>query len=420
MMTNLYPPLIGGIQRSVASFAAALRRRGHRVVIIAPECGAPEDGDVDTVRVPAIQNFGGDVYPLPLPAPGRVRETLDTVRPDLIHSHHPFLLGDAALSAARSRALPLVYTHHTMWEHYVGRTGESAILRRFVVELSTDYANLCDVVIAPSAGARAALLASGVTRPVHVVPTGIQLEQFTGLDRRAARRQSDIAQDAFVVGHVGRLRPQKNLDYLCAAIIPFLHRHPLARFLLVGDGPSLRGMEAAFEQAGVLDRVVRTGSLHGAALAGAYSAMDVFAFASHSESQGIVLAEALASGLPIVGLDAVGVRDVVTDGVTGLLLPADAHPRTFAAALGQVMAWDAAKRGEVSAAGIQRAADFSMDRCVDKLLDCYQQARAVHVAGSNGANAGSGLRAQWTLWSGRAASMLRALRHELGAGAGPV
>ena len=122
MLTNTYPPVVSGVARSIVAFDEEFRRRGHEVLIIAPEADDASGDDPHVVRVPAIQHFNGSDFPLPVPSPGLVAATVDDFRPDVIHAHHPFFLGNSALRLARSREVPLVFTHHTMYDQYTHYT----------------------------------------------------------------------------------------------------------------------------------------------------------------------------------------------------------------------------------------------------------------------------------------------------------
>src|SRR5690606_36914192 len=138
-----------------------------------------------------------------------------------------------------------------------------------------------------------------------------------------------IPPDSLIVGHVGRLAPEKNLSYLAEGVALFLQREAAARFLVVGDGPWRKELKDVFARHGVADRLLLAGKRTGRTLREAYRAMDVFAFASLSETQGMVLAEAMAAGVPVVALNASGVREMVRDGSNGFLLPSSAPPAAF-------------------------------------------------------------------------------------------
>ena len=415
MMTNTYLPIVGGVAHSVATFTEDYRARGHRVLVVAPQTeGAPADEE-DVVRVPAIQHFNGSDFAAPLPAPGRLNEALDAFRPDLIHAHHPYLLGMTALRVARSRDLPLVFTHHTRYElytHYV--PADSPAFRRFVIELATRYANLCDQVFAPSESIAELIRARGVRTPIDVVPTGVDVAVLARGDGAAFRARHGIPPDAFVVGHLGRLAPEKNLAFLAEAVACFLSQEPRAVFLLVGLGPAEEAIRHTLARAGLLGRLYHAGVLRGRAVADAYRAMDVFAFASQSETQGMVLVEAMAAGVPVVGLDAPGVRDVLRDRVNGRLLYEETV-NAFCGALHWVVRLPDEARERLREGARATAREFSRERCAERALACYERLLSGHRQQHPAAEYEQWerlrhlLRAEWEIVKGLAASAASAL-----------
>lgn len=373
MMTNTYLPHVGGVARSVSTFADEYQRLGHEVLVVAPRLAGRVSRKAETIveRVAAIQNFNGSDFSVRLPWAATMSGRLDAYAADIVHAHHPFLLGDTALRLATTRSLPLIFTHHTRYEDYVHYVPfASAALRRAAIQLSTEYANMCDGVIAPSASIASLIRRRGVTVPVQVVPTGVDTAAFARGDGRRARLRFKVPADAFVVGHVGRLAPEKNLGYLAEAVSLFLKRQPSAWFLVVGGGPSEAGFRDVFRKRGVADRLVMAGSQTGRMLHDAYRAMNLFAFSSRSETQGLVVAEAMAAGLPVVALRAPGVREVVRPEINGFLLPTEAPPAAFARALAKLTA-DRRLKTAFSAAAISTAAEFSRERCAKMALSFY-------------------------------------------------
>lgn len=394
-MTNTYAPHVGGVARSVAAFTRSFRARGHRVVVVCPIFEGAPARETDVVRIPALQKFNGSDFSVVLPVPGALNALVRELEPDVIHAHHPFLLGATAHRLARAYRIPMVFTHHTMYERYTHYVpGDSPALKRFVVSLSTSFANLCDLVFAPSESVAQEIARRGVTAPVEVVPTGVDTEALGTGDGPAFRAELGIPDDAFVVGHLGRLAPEKNLPFLTRAVARFLAAEPRARFLVVGVGPSADDLAAVLRAGGLTGRLHTAGILQGQSLVNAYHAMDAFAFASLSETQGLVVAEAMAAGVPVVALDAPGVREVVRDGENGRLLPAEtgsgAGPGAGAgaaagegsgaeAAFADALAWVAA-RGPEGAAALRRAAlataaRLSLDRTADQALALYERLR---------------------------------------------
>jgi 1,2-diacylglycerol 3-alpha-glucosyltransferase len=372
MATNTFSPHVGGVARSVQGFSSEFRRQGHRVVVVAPVFEGTPLEETDVVRVPAIQNFNGSDFSVPMPISGKVVSALKTFSPQIVHSHHPFLLGDTALRVAATRDIPVVFTHHTMYEkytHYV--PGDSRHLKRFVLDLVTGYCNLCDAVIAPSGTVAEEIVRRGVKVSVEIIPTGVNVGLFASGDGDAFRKRMGIPPDAFLVGHVGRLAPEKNLSFLAGCVVRFLQRDGRAHFFLAGEGLLKEEIRKSFADRGLLERYHDGGVMTHAELASAYRGMDVFAFASLTETQGMVLTEAMAAGTPVVALDASGVREVVRDGVNGRLLPRE-NQEDFVSALVWVAGLSAEEKRRLGEGIAGTADEFSMARTAAKALALYE------------------------------------------------
>ncbi len=377
MMTNTFTPHVGGVARSVSSFTEEYRRRGHRVLVVAPQFPGTPQEESDVVRVPAIQNFNGSDFSMVLPVFSDLDDALDQFNPDLIHSHHPYLLGMTALREARTRNLPLVFTHHTLYEHYTHYVPvDSPAFKRFVIELATRYANLCDEVFAPSGSIKTLLQKRGVKTPIEVLPTGVDVARFAQGDGLAFRRRLGIPESAFVVGHLGRLAPEKNLDFLAEAVCVFLHKQADAHFIIAGSGPCKTAIEQTFTAHGLTGRLHMADVLIGRNLVDAYHAMDVFAFASKTETQGLVLVEAMAAQVPIVALDATGSRDVVKDKINGRLVKEETVS-AFVEALQWIVQLPSPQRNLLKQAAADTAREFSLSRTAETALQCYEE--LIHV-----------------------------------------
>jgi glycosyltransferase involved in cell wall biosynthesis len=415
MFTNVFLPHVGGVSHSVQRLARGLRQLGHHVTVVAPEWdGRPLD-ETDVVRVPAIQNVTDMDFALPLPVPRHVAQAVKKVQPDLVHSHHPHLLGSMALRVTAEHQLPLVFTYHTRYECYVHYVySESAALGAFAARLGSGYCQLAEQVIAPSESTRQLLEERGVKTPIATIPTGVDLHEYADGDGAAARSRFGIPRDSFLCGTVSRLGPEKNLLFLSRSVSRFLQDHGGAHFLAVGYGPSRQEMEATFADRGVLNRCHFAGKTTGRDLVNAYHAMDAFVFASTTETQGMVVVEALAAGCPVIALDAPGAREAVQDGRNGRLVH-DQDEDVFADGL----AWLAKRNREaahlLSEQAVQSARTFDVDRCVDKVQKLYERVlerRHPGLPGTTGAWSGAlrGLQRDWAIWGNRFAALVAALR----------
>ncbi len=416
MMTNTYLPHVGGVARSVETVRRALLARGHPVTIVAPDFDEAIEDEDGVIRLAALQNFNGSDFSVRLPLPNLLTARLEDFGTELVHSHHPFLLGDTALRVAASLCVPIVFTHHTLYERFTQYVpGDSPALKRFTIRLATDYANLCDHVIAPSQSIAKLLRARGVTTPMTAIPTGIDPAEFADGDRVASRRRCELPTEGLVVGHVGRLAPEKNLPFLARAVARFLHQHPDARFLVVGDGPAGDEVRQVFRREKLSERLHMTGVMSGEDLRAAYHAMDVFAFASTSETQGMVLAEAMMAGVPVVAIDAPGAREIVVDRENGRLLESE-DEASFAQALGELAELTVDLRAACSEAARRTAEAFSVDACTERVLTAYEEAREHHAGETVEDDAWHNLleriKTEWQLWTDRGEAVIDSLLDE--------
>jgi glycosyltransferase involved in cell wall biosynthesis len=373
MMTNTYTPIIGGVECSINSFAGEFRKQGHQVRIVAPTFKDMPTEEENVVRLPAIQRFHGTDFSINLPVPGALSRVLKDFSPDIIHSHHPFLVGDLALRISSQQAIPIVFTYHTMFEDYVHYLPiQNAMIKRFVVELSAGYADLTHQVLVPSESIKKILLEREVKTPIEVIPTGVDIGRFAKGSGAKFRKNFKIPDDAFVIGHVGRLAPEKNLDFLSFCVANFCRQKKTAHFLVVGEGPSVQHMKTIFRNANMENRLCLTGVLQNQELVDSYHAMDIFAFSSQTETQGLVLVEAMAAGLPIVAVDATGVRDMLRDRVNGRLVDQE-NEDNFIYALFWFVRRTPQQKEALRQAALTTASEFSIEFCAHKMLQIYKK-----------------------------------------------
>jgi glycosyltransferase involved in cell wall biosynthesis len=207
----------------------------------------------------------------------------------------------------------------------------------------------------------------GVETAIEVIPTGVDAQRMHQGNGSALRERMKIPPNAQVIGHTGRLAPEKNLQFLAKAVAEFIDYHPKTHFLVVGEGPSKNAMKSVFKNSSLDSNIHFTGNLKGQDLVDSYHAMDIFAFASKSETQGMVLVEAMAAGVPVVALDAPGARDVITHQKNGWLIDSD-DPAAFVSALRQASCLSKEEEEKLQQALQQTAKEFSMIRSAKQAL----------------------------------------------------
>lgn len=321
VFTDSYRPYTSGVVRSVELFAKHLERLGHRVYVFAPRYPGcpPEEGVFRFLSVPAPTQRE---FALAIPFSPTLGATVRRLGLDVIHVHSPFLLGRLGASAARRHGLPLVFTYHTLYDKYVHYVPFFPGLTRQVVNLYTrKFCNRCDLVVVPSTAVADLLRQRGVTVPLAVIPTGVELERFHGLDRTWLKSRFGLPSEAKILLFVGRLGKEKNVEFLFSAFARLRTLPDLGplKLVLVGGGNAEERLRRLAKDLGVAEEVVFAGTLPPEEVAKCYAGADLFVFASLTETQGLVLAEAKAAGLPAVAVDAAGVRDTVRHGVDGYL-----------------------------------------------------------------------------------------------------
>jgi glycosyltransferase involved in cell wall biosynthesis len=415
MMTNTYRPIVGGLERSVEIFTREYRKRGHQALIVTAQFAETPEQEQEVIRVPAIRNVNKTDYSLPMPLSGTISDALKRFAPQVIHSHHPFLLGGTGLRLAGEMRAPLVFTYHTMFEQYTYvLPGDSAALKQFVVEYAVRYANLCDYVIAPSESVAGILRERGVRSRIASIPTGIYVDQFESGEGKTFRKRLDIPESAFVVGYCGRVSPEKNLGFLSRSVAKFLELRPDAYFLVVGEGVMLDEIRRLFSDRKMASRLRTPGVQRGRSLADSYDAMDVLAFASQSETQGLVLAEAMAAGVPVVAVDAPGVREILRDGENGRLIGREDEEQ-LVSALQWVYGLSKRRLADLAAEARSTAEASSVQHSVERTLDIYRQVIAEGRRARRGeertfwTEARRNLESEWRLFQTLAAAAADAL-----------
>ena len=332
LFTNNYLPFRGGVTTSVETLRRGLDALAHRAWVFAPAPSVPLADPPWVFRYPSIPAPTYPGFALPVPYSPRLFRTARALDPDIVHAQHPFLLGPTARRLARRHGCPLVFTYHTRYEKYAHYV---PLPERFVaalaVRLSCRFASSADLVIAPSARIAETLRERGVTAPVVVVPTGIPLDLFCPGDRREARRRLGLPSDARLCLYVGRLDREKSVDRIIDAFGTIADAVGDAHLILVGEGTHLPAAQRRAEASAARDRIHFHRGMAREALPKFYRAADLFLFASETETQGLVLAEAHGCGLPAVAVRASGVNEVVRDGESGLLTKAESRELAEAA-----------------------------------------------------------------------------------------
>jgi 1,2-diacylglycerol 3-alpha-glucosyltransferase len=320
LFTNNYLPFRGGVATAVETLRRGLEALGHRAWVFAP-AASPAPADPPFVfRYPSIPAPTYPGFALPVPVSRRLGRLGRALALDVVHVHHPFLLGPTGRRLARAAGCPLVFTYHTRYEKYAHYVPLPArLVELLAVRLACRFADSADLVVAPSEHVAETLRARGVRAEVAVVPTGVDLTLFSPGDRARARRRVGLPEEGLCCLYTGRLDREKSLERVLEAFESVAAAIPAATLHLVGKGSHAHALQRRAAAGPAAGRIVFHGGLPQEALPDYYRAADLFLFASETETQGLVLAEAHACGVPAVAVRASGVDEVVVDGETGLL-----------------------------------------------------------------------------------------------------
>jgi len=361
-----------GVVVSVASFARVLAALGHNVTIFTaqhPDMDGPEEG---VFRFPSFTFPLQVVYPLALPvATGKARKLLKFEHFDIIHSHSPMLMGHVAVSYHRRRNIPLIFTYHTLMEEYTHYVPlPQAWVKKRAINLSREYSNTSDHVITPTIHVATRLRQYRVYKPISVIPTGIDLDLMDLLPDRDLRSELGIPAHAPLLAYAGRIALEKNIPRLISAFRLVLQQEPDTHLLLIGGGPEEPMIQQLCEDYGIADHVRMTGFVSRELVAQGLRQADVFIFASETETQGLVLGEAMACHVPVVAVNAEVTQELVTNGREGFLVPDADGP--FADAI-LILLRDPRLRAEMGQRARQRAESISAFRCTERLVEIYQR-----------------------------------------------
>ena len=373
MISDVYFPRINGVSTSILTFRSELSTLGHKVTVVAPDYPTPTQVEPDIRRVASRRvPFDPEDRLMSRRALQAALRALASDDIDLIHVQTPFLAHYAGVALARQLRIPCIETYHTYFEeylfHYVPfmpRAWMRAAARGF----SRRQCNALDAVVVPSRAMREVLLGYGVRVPMHVIPTGLELGHWQGGDGAAFRERHAIACNRPVLVHVGRVAFEKNIDFLLRMLVRVRERVPDVLLVVSGDGPARGDLEALSRRLGLWDSVLFVGYLdRRTTLLDCYRAGDAFVFASNTETQGLVLLEAMALGVPVISTAVLGTRDIL-EAAQGALV-AHENERDFAEKVVRVLQ-DRALRVRLSHAAREDAACWSAPATAQRMAALY-------------------------------------------------
>jgi 1,2-diacylglycerol 3-alpha-glucosyltransferase len=356
--TDTYEPQINGVVKSIKSFENILRKKGHEVFVFCPKGSARYDKHVFP-----IESFSLPTYPeyrVGLPS-FDVVDKLKEIKPDVIHVHSPAPVGAIGLGLGKIFKIPVVMTYHTLLTEYFDYVGIEKTNKRVAERFTKWFFRKASLIVTPSESTKSLLKSYGIKTDIIVIPNPLEVSRI----RKGKKRKNSKP----IVLHVGRLCKEKRIDVVLRSFKKVLQEKE-ANLIITSDGPYREQLEDIAKNLGIEKNVKFTGYLSGRSLANLYSKADIFVSASDTETQGIVLLEAFASGCPVIVRNAMGFKDYVVDKKNGLLFN-DENDLTKKILL---LLNNKALRNRLVKNGFETIEDFTISSSSDKIEFLYNDA----------------------------------------------
>jgi glycosyltransferase involved in cell wall biosynthesis len=370
VVSNAYEPSLSGVVTSIKTFRQALTAAGHEVFIFAPRYAHYTDTDPNIQRFPALDLTSMVDLSYAWPYRRRMIEAARALKPDLVHSQHPSVMGDRAVDIARALKISLIATMHCKYDDYarvytpVLRAFISGITRRTVGK----FVRQCDHIIVPAPNVQEWMDHTySPSIPVSIVPTPIDIDLFKRNKTNVIEKTFGVVREDAML-YVGRLSAEKNLDFLVRSLPYILEKRPSTRLILVGKGARRRHLYHLAKKLKVADALILAGTAPGEDIPRLVASAGVFVFSSVIETQALSMIEAMAVGTPVVALDSPATRDVLSDG-GGVLVPAD--EKAFANEVVALMD-DRKRQKALGEQARKNASQYSIPETLKKLLTVYQ------------------------------------------------
>lgn len=371
VFTDSYFPILNGVSVSVHALVQGLRDRGHSVHLFTAGAPGYSDDDPNIHRFRSLETPIARGYPLAIPPFYRTLRVFRRYQFDLIHTHTPFTIGFVGLRWAESHELPIVSTYHTLYDRYAHylRFLPRRYIRFRIAKHTNFYYNRVQEVLTPSETAKKWLERHSVHTPITVIPTGVPRGPL--LDRVEARASLGISPEQRILLYTGRLAREKNLDTLFEAAAVLFRQDSSLRLWLVGDGPFREECRGMTRRLAIGDRVRFVGFVPRDEVNRYYAAADLFVFPSMTETQGLVVLEAMNYGLPAIAVGGGGASENIENGRNGFVVKND--PVEFAHACSDILG-DDGLYARLSEGASQTARAQGPEQMIDKVLEVYGRA----------------------------------------------
>jgi 1,2-diacylglycerol 3-alpha-glucosyltransferase len=382
IFTNNYLPNPYGVSTSIETFRREFEKRGHTVYIFAPKFPGYIDENPRVFRYPALDINIKFRFPLAIPYSFKMNRILKNLDIDIIHAQHPNLLGSAARKWARKLArrrgeknIPLVFTWHTLYDHYTDFVPflPKKFTANYMIKRAVKFANSADAVVVPTDSIIPILKNWGVVKEMSPIATGVVEEEFQNSDKKVVRKKYGIGDDEILLLLITRLTAEKNVEFVFQSVAEILKERKNVKFLVSGDGYLLPDLQKYCEKEGISQKVIFSGIIPRNEIKNYYAAGDIFVHGSKSETQGMILTEAMYMGLPIVAVCATGVTSLIQNNRNGFLACVTGEKEFAYMITKLILDKDLREKTSQESARIVRE-NFTSSVCAEKMLEVYKKA----------------------------------------------
>ena len=379
-ISDVYFPRVNGVSTSIRTFTEEFTKSGHEVTLIAPRYPVGEKDEADIVRIPSrYLPMDPEDRMMHARAIKRLCPELKRRQFDIIHIHTPFVAHYLGLWLSRRLGIPAVESYHTYFEEYLDLYLPwlpRKLLRYIARRLSRNQCNAVNVSVVPTRPMLDVLDSYGVTGEIEIIPTGIPSERFRDGQGQWFRQEYGIAASRELLLYVGRVAHEKNIDFLIRMLARMVIKRPQVLLVIAGEGPAREGLIEQVHAKGLSGQVLFVGYLSRKhELANCYAAADIFVFASNTETQGLVLLEAMQTGTPVVTTAVMGTAEIMRDGLGGLIAKEDVDD--FAGKVDAVLS-DESLRKRLMKEAYEKAQAWDAGLMAQKMLELYDRQRCLH------------------------------------------
>ncbi|MBX3036611.1 MAG: glycosyltransferase [Anaerolineales bacterium] len=327
LFTDTYAPQVNGVSISLQLISEGLKNRGHQVTIFAPKFPGYKDDQPNVMRLPSLKYLNNP--PIYVAVLGTPRSTWSLTRKhfDVLHAHSPLSVGLLAYLTASTKRLPLIYTYHTSitdYTHYLKFIGGTRLIKYGAGWFSSTTTNLGDQIVVPSPKFYRLLMQQKVRKPIHIIPNGIDLSSFQRAKKPGSlRNRLNVSADAPILLTVGRMDPEKRLDFIVDAFVKISKQIPNTQLVFAGDGSARKKLEEKVNALDVKNNIHFLGMVNRNDLPDVFHDATLFLSASTTEVHPISVIEAIASGLPLVAVNDEAFEGMIENDMNGYLTPLD-------------------------------------------------------------------------------------------------